>query len=61
MTYFRPDWLERKIERQLARHKAIRTHPQGCDCDLCITQAQIDARIRKILMAQEERNGPPPF
>lgn len=57
----RRDYIERKIDLQLARHKAIRTHQRPCECPLCITQEQIDARIRKILLAQAERNGEPPF
>jgi hypothetical protein len=60
-SFARPDWLERKIDFQLARQRAYRTHVQPCDCDLCITSEEIHRRLQERIEAEHRRAGEPPF
>lgn len=57
----RPDFLQRRIDFQLARQNAKRTHPQPCACPYCIAQDRVEAIIRKRVEAEARANGPAPF
>ena len=57
----RPAYIERKIDFQLARQRAKRTHPQPCDCDYCISQDRVEAILRARIEAQRRQVGEPPF
>ena len=61
MSRGRPDFIQRRIDFQLARQRAKRTHPQPCDCGYCISQDRVEAIIRRRLEAQARANGPAPF
>lgn len=61
MNGYRAEFVQRKIELQLARHRAKREHDQPCDCPYCITQDRIEERLAVILAAQRAAVGEPPF
>jgi hypothetical protein len=57
----RPDYIERRIDFQIQRQRAKRTHPQPCDCPYCIAQDRVEELIRERLAANPGAGEAVPF